>query len=105
MPEYRIRAVIFKEGDWWVAQCLEYDYVAVSRSLEEMPEALQEAVTAQIVVSLEHGVEPFTGFSPAPRRFWTMYERAASALVAGHPVELPAGIRIRQPMIEARLAA
>lgn len=104
MPEYRIRAVVFREGDWWVAQCLEYDYVAVSKSLEDFPELLREAVTAQITISLERGIQPFHGFSPAPRRFWVMFEQAQTQLVAAEPLSLPARLEARTA-IEARLAA
>ena len=95
MPEYRIRAVVFKEGDWWVAQCLEYDYAAVSKSLEDLPGELQWAVTAQITISLERGIQPFHGYSPAPRRFWEMFEKAGTQLA------LPEA----NPRIETRLAA
>jgi len=107
MPEYRIRAVVFKEGDWWVAQCLEYNYVAISRTLEALPEELLRMVTAQIIVSLENGVQPFYGYSPAPRRFWEMFDRACAPVGAIEPVPLPfEGVDLDvRPTIEARLAA
>ena len=95
MPEYRIRAVVFKEGEWWVAQCLEHDFAAVSKSLEELPGELQWAVTAQITISLERGIQPFHGYSPAPRRFWEMFERAKTQLDSPEA----------NPRIETRLAA
>ena len=76
MPEHRIRAVVFKEGEHWVAQCLEYRYAIQTRKIEDMPRVLRECLTAQILVSRELGIEPFNGFGPAPRRFWEMYERA-----------------------------
>ncbi len=95
MPEYRIRAVVFKEGDWWVAQCLEYDFAAVSKDLEELPGELEWAVTAQIEISLERGIQPFHGYSPAPRRFWEMFERAETRLEPS----------ATNPSIETRLAA
>ncbi|HEX6865528.1 MAG TPA: hypothetical protein VF414_22060 [Thermoanaerobaculia bacterium] len=95
MPEYRMRAVVFKEGDWWVAQCLEYDFAAVSKDLEELPGELQWAVTAQITISLERGIQPFHGYSPAPRRFWEMFERAQT-------LQEPSAAN---PSIETRLAA
>ena len=104
MPEYRIRAVILQQAGWWVAQCLEYDFAAVSKILEDFPELLQEAVTAQITISLERGIQPFHGFSPAPRRFWVMFEEAQTQLVAAEPLSLTARLETRTA-IEARLAA
>ena len=76
MPEYRIRAVIFKEGKHWVAQCLEYRYAIQTRELRDIPRELGECLAAQILVSRQLGIEPFEGFEPAPRRFWDLYERA-----------------------------
>lgn len=100
MPEYRIRAVVFREGDWWLAQCLEYDFAAVSRNLEELPNELQWAVTTQIALSIERGIQPFHGFSPAPRRFWEMFDQAKTLLEPA-----AAAVPGASPEIEARLAA
>lgn len=105
MPEYRIRAVILQQAGWWVAQCLEYNYVALAKTLEDLPAELERALTAQILISLEHGVEPFHGFKPAPRRYWEMYERAETQVEVERTLELPAGLLRARPTIEARLAA
>ncbi len=97
MPEYRIRAVIFRRGDHWIAKCLEYGYVLQTSSpLEHVPGELERALTLQIKTSRELGIEPFTGFKPASRRFWEMYERAS-----------PVGVEGREsgPEVEVRLAA
>src|SRR6185369_2312398 len=76
MPEYTIHAVAFRRGDWWIAQCLEYRLSTQTRTLEELPYELERLLTVQIQASLARGIEPFAGFSPAPKRFWAMYERA-----------------------------
>lgn len=97
MPEYRIRAVIFRKGEHWIAKCLEYGYVLQTHSpLEDVPGELKRALTLQIQTSLELGIEPFTGFKPASRRFWEMYERASPVRVEG---------RESGPEVEVRLAA
>lgn len=97
MPKYRIRAVIFRQGENWIAKCLEYGYVLQTRSrLEEVPGELKRALTRQIQVSLDLGIEPFTGFKPAARRYWEMYEQASPV-----PVE----VAHSGPEVEARLAA
>ena len=97
MPEYRIRAVVFRRGDYWIAKCLEYGYVLQTSSpLEDVPGELKRALTLQIQTSLDLGLEPFTGFKPASRRFWEMYERASPVPVES---EKPG------PEVEVRLAA
>lgn len=95
MPEYRIRAVIFKEGDWWVAQCLEYRYAVPAKRLEDLPRELIRCLTAQILISREFGIEPFNGYKPAPRRYWEMYERAKPLPESAEAPESPAEVELR----------
>jgi hypothetical protein len=99
-----IRAVVYKEREWWIIQLLEYDLATQVRRLEDVPGELGRLILGQIQVNTEHGVEPFHGFSKAPRRYWEMYERARDLVTpmrladTGQELETP-------PWIEARLAA
>lgn len=99
-----IQAVVFQEGEWWIIQLLEYDLATQVRCLEDVPGEFRRLLLAQILANAECGVEPFHGFSKAPKRYWEMYERAGvfvtSTLLAGVERELGT-----PPRIEARLAA
>ena len=77
-PKYSLRAVIFRDGDWWVAQLLEYNLATAARSLEAIPAELERFLTVQIVGSLEAGVEPFEDLPKAPQRFWDLYEQSSA---------------------------
>ncbi|HZF12887.1 MAG TPA: hypothetical protein VFE33_29205 [Thermoanaerobaculia bacterium] len=107
VSDLRIRAVVFQSGEWWVAQCLEYDLVTLARKLDDLPRELRRILTVQILASLEHGIKPFEGFSKAPARFWRMYEGAKARLVPveslPQSVELPPGFA--NLAVEARIAA
>lgn len=81
MPKYKIHAVAFRRNDWWIVHCLEHHLVTQVRNLEDLAPELHRVLTVQIVASLERGIEPFFGFSPAPRRYWEMYERAETRLM------------------------
>jgi hypothetical protein len=98
MPKYRIRAVVFREGEHWVAQCLEYSYAIQARELRDLPRELGECLAAQILVSRQMGLEPFEGFEPAPRRFWELYERA-------NPLSEPVEATASGAQVQMRLAA
>jgi hypothetical protein len=104
----RIRAVVFRAGEWWVAQCLEYDLATQARRLEDLPRELRRLLNVQILASLESGIEPFEGFSKAPTRFWKMYENAKSKVESVEretlDVKLPPGFEAG-PVVEARIAA
>jgi hypothetical protein len=105
MPEYRIRAVAFRRGDWWVAQCLDYALATQTRTLEELPYELERLLTVQVQASLARNIEPFSGFAPAPQKYWEMYERARARV---EPVPgSDAGLAATHPVVqtETRLAA
>jgi hypothetical protein len=75
-----IRAVAFRSGDYWMAQCLEHDLAALAVRLEELPSELSRVLTLHVEASRQNGVEPFKGFPPAPRRFWKMYEASTQVI-------------------------
>jgi hypothetical protein len=110
MIEPRIRAVVFREGDWWIIQILEYDLVTQVRHLEDVPGEFRRLLIGQMAANAALGVEPFHGFSEAPRRFWKMYEHAR-ALVTPTPLEailLRFGVKpeiLRRKVIEPAKAA
>lgn len=102
MKPVQIRAVVFGEGDWWIIQLLEYDLATQVRRLENVGGEFRRLLLGQMAANAALGVEPFHGFSRAPKRFWEMYERART-LVA--PTRLEGSDDEASPRFEARLAA
>lgn len=76
--EFKIRTVLFREGDWWVAQCLDYDLAAQARTEKDLQYELGRILVGRIMAGAELGVEPFKGLPPAPRRYWDMFFDAQS---------------------------
>ena len=102
MTEQRIRAVVFKEGDWWVIQVLDYDLATQVRRLEDVPDTFRRLILGQIAANAAMGFEPFHGFSKAPKRFWAMYEHAHSFVMPTRLEDLEDEVSREY---EARLAA
>jgi hypothetical protein len=74
-----IRAVIFQDGDLWVAQCLEYDIGAQAHDLDTVRRRLGLAIEIEQRTSMEiHGRE-FAGIDRAPARFFEMWEKRLRA--------------------------
>ena len=71
----KIHAVVFREDELWIAQCLEYDFVSCAEELEDLPGELMRQIRGQIRVELEAGKEPFADFGKAPAKYWEMYRR------------------------------
>jgi hypothetical protein len=104
MRELTIHTVVYKSRDWWIIQGLEYDFVTCTRRLEDVPGEIRRWLLVLFVASRQHRVEPFTGYAPAPRKFWEMYEKAEPLTAAIQRVELPEDLGLG-PAVETRLAA
>ena len=104
MSEQTIRTVVFKSGDWWIIQGLEYDFATCTKRLEDVPGELRRWLLVLFAASQKYGIEPFTGYSPAPRKYWEMYEKAPPWAEQAAFFELPIDSETRS-RIEVRLSA
>ncbi len=71
--KYAVRAVVFQEGEWLCAQCLEYDLVAQAKSLQQLSRALQRLIVGHVAVRLHHKQQPFRDLPRAPEKYWAMF--------------------------------
>lgn len=85
MADLKIRAVLFQEEGWWVAQCLEYDIAAQSRTQDDLLYELERTLVGRILVSAAKGRQPFENLPKAPRRYWAMYEEAEPVSIPPQP--------------------
>ncbi|HEV2856012.1 MAG TPA: hypothetical protein VHC97_24710 [Thermoanaerobaculia bacterium] len=68
-----IRAVVYQDGEWWIAQCLEYDLCTSAKDRGKLTRKLASQLRLQIVLDLAKGKKPFQDLPRAPQRFWEMY--------------------------------
>jgi hypothetical protein len=97
--EYTVRAVAFKNGQNWVAQCLEYDIATQAKTLDALLYELDRIIVAHLLVAEKEGGSPFSGIPRAPKRFWEMYRGARSKVQVSDP-ELPIPASRRKPTVE-----
>ena len=76
--ENLIRVVLFREGVWLVAQCLDVDIAAQAKTEKDVLYQLSRLLFGRIVACAERGMDPFETLPPAPKRYWDMYSRATS---------------------------
>lgn len=69
-----LRALMFKSGEFWMGQCLEYDIAAQAKTVTDLPYQLERAIVGHIVIALDNKMEPFESVPPAPSRFERMFE-------------------------------
>lgn len=71
-----LRALIYREGDIWLAHCLELDIVAEGKTPQGASSDLMDLCNLQIKVALEDG-DLKSVFRPAPSEFWKMFFMSA----------------------------
>ena len=71
-----LRVLCYEGESCWIAQLLEYDIVAQSKTQDDLQEAIEHAILSHIVVSLENKQVPFENINPAPKKYWDMYKKS-----------------------------
>jgi predicted RNase H-like HicB family nuclease len=67
-----LRMVVYPEGGWWIAHCLELDIVAEGKTPEKAMRDLQDLCRFQIDVAMKEG-DLDSVFRPAPGATWRMF--------------------------------
>jgi hypothetical protein len=80
--KYAVRAVVFQEGQWLCAQCLEYDLAVQAKSLQQLSKALQRLIVGHVALRLRHKQQPFRDLPRAPDKYWAMFRRSRLKLPA-----------------------
>ena len=104
--EHVIRVVQFREGPWYVAQCLEVDIAAQAKTERDLLYQLSRLLVGRILASEKLGVDPFDTLPPAPQRYWNMYAEATSQpsrVLPFVPVQSDSAHSL--PMLEMKAAA
>jgi predicted RNase H-like HicB family nuclease len=74
MKTFHIRTVMFKEDDWWCAQCLEYDIATQAKSISALKAEIEHTLTIHVELAAQRGEEPFANLPKAPERYFQMYD-------------------------------
>jgi hypothetical protein len=92
--ELGVQVLIFREGESWIAQGLNYDITGHGQSLNDVIRNFWETFACQIVVDLTHGDKPLANIKPAPKYYWQklQQERRAKRFVEKQTFSSPNGI-------------
>lgn len=100
--QMEVNVVAFREGDLWVAQCIEYDIAARSKSFDDLREKFERTFMANLCVSMELGRMSLEGIGPAPLEILHMYEAAKESMVRkGAKPASSKGVRIKDMRLVA----
>lgn len=106
--EISISAVIFQEGDQYVAQGLEHDICAFGKTLSDCQRKFARAVLSNAVVCVDREEGCLDAIPKAPQKYWDMFEAAhvsvgkvedeKTTVVQHHPAPT---VRPRMRLLEA----
>ena len=72
------RFILFKEGDTYIAQCLEYDIMAHGNTEEKAKKRFEAVFNFERNLSIERGGSPFANIPKAPKEFFDMWDKCDS---------------------------
>jgi hypothetical protein len=72
MTDIKLRAVLYRQGDSWIVQGLEYDLVAHAKTMEGALQRFVETAKQTAARSKELSGEAFAGIAAAPERFFIL---------------------------------
>jgi len=67
-----LRIVFYKEGDSWIAHCLEFDLIGDGHTETDALSNLCDAIVIQVEASMQHG-NPANLFAPADGKYLAMF--------------------------------
>ncbi len=73
--ETAIRAIVFKEGDVYVAQCLEYDIAAQAKDIAPLLDRLALTLEAEFATCEARGMAPLDCIAPAPNYYHGLWAK------------------------------
>lgn len=87
---YSVSAILFEEGGWWSAQCLEYDIATQAKTLSDLLYEIERVLVSHLCIAEELGRKPFEGLAPAPQKFWDLYQKSHARIETDNvPFRLP----------------
>lgn len=70
MDKTKLTFVCFKEGNTWVAQCLEYDIVGTGDEIGDACYELECSIITRLFYAQKNNLNPFIGVPKAPKKHW-----------------------------------
>jgi hypothetical protein len=88
MRKVIVRALLFREGDQWCAQCLDFDIAVQARSRNELLSELTHVLIAHVEIAIDSGHEPFIGLPKAPARYFDSFARSEPLATTIKPIKV-----------------
>jgi hypothetical protein len=89
MPQLQLSLLLFKEGDFWIAQCLQHNIASQGSTISEAKDRFERVFAAQAITDSRDGAAyPIRHIPQASHQFWKMWA-GASSLCGTLPINCP----------------
>lgn len=89
MMTFHLSVLFLKEGDFWVAQCLQFDITSQGKSIADAQRSFERVLVAQIICDLEQGREALSSVPQAPAEMFELFKIAEPLQQRDVPVRFP----------------
>ncbi len=89
----------YKEGNYHIAHCLEFDLVSQGVTPKEARDNLASLIFSYLQFAMENNIEQFT-FHPAPKIYWDRFKEAQKAKVVTQQSINPALLKAPKSQIK-----
>jgi len=96
-----IRVIVYREGDVYVAQCLEHDIATQGPDLPGVLDRLELTIDAECAMSKEAGARGLGNIPAAPNYFHGLWDKRSLTLTH---VEMPVGHHFKMEVAYAKAA-
>ncbi|HEV8364600.1 MAG TPA: hypothetical protein VGQ52_13890 [Gemmatimonadaceae bacterium] len=98
-----VRAVMFKRGRFWIAQCLEFDICVQALKLQDLQYELGRALIGVQSACDQEKIGAFSSLPRAPQQYWDLWNESHVKVEFDAPDPFPSGAQL--PKTALRLAA
>ena len=75
-PSVELCVLLYQQGDFWIAQCIDYDIAAQGTSITKAVEAFQWTFYSHLLLDQRKGRKPLTTVPAAPIQFRRLFDSA-----------------------------
>jgi len=89
MHSGQVHFVVFRENEYWVAQCLEYDIGTQADDLQQIQARISAVLQCELEESLTRYKTPLSGLGGAPRQFNAIWAKRSTSYVSLPFINMP----------------
>jgi hypothetical protein len=103
--ELQLKILFFRQGKWWIGQCLEHDIASQAKTVGAAIHEMQRMVVGHLMVSHKEKLGGTLDHLPrAPQQYWDEFEQSGILLSEVSKISLHVEQKIKQSLSEQQFS-